>query len=74
MQKICPLMSREVISSVLWEKSKACADTKTKQSFVECQKSKCAFYVSGYTTEKSRIECCAFEFIALKNAEGSYSV
>lgn len=41
---------------------------------IDCQKSKCAFYVSGYTTEKASIQCCAFEFIALKNAEGLYRV
>jgi hypothetical protein len=71
MNKICPLMSRTVTQSYNDE----CPNTLIAHyEPTDCQKSNCAFWVSGYTTEKVPIQCCAFEFMALKNAEGLYRV
>ena len=60
-------MSREVTHS--W-KDETPEVLTTSFEPVDCQKGKCALYISGYTTEKLPIQCCAFEFIALKNTEG----
>ena len=39
-----------------------------------CGGTDCAWWVSGYTTERIKIECCALEYIAMKNSEGYYRV
>jgi len=71
MNKICPLMSRKVTQSFSDDVPQF---LNAPFEEVECLKNKCAFWVSGYTTEKLPIQCCAFEFIALKNTEGLYRV
>lgn len=57
-EKICPILSM------------AAQDT----LFTECQRASCCWWVTGYTTERLPISCCAMEFLALKNSEGKYRV
>ena len=68
-KKICPLMSN---ASRIKEATDICAfDTFNE---VECKENKCTLWVSGYTTEHRTIQCCVFEFMAMKNSEGLYQV
>lgn len=48
--------------------------TMSSTRYDECVEHKCAWWVSGYTTEKIPVRCCAMEFIAMKNEEGLYRV
>lgn len=63
MNKICPLMTR-----------RGNRDDDFLEDLIICQEGRCAFWISGYTTEKRNIQCCAIEFLALKNEEGLYRV
>lgn len=64
MDKICPIMTR-------------CDNPKADLAsgyIIVCQHEHCQLWISGYTSEKLLIRCCAFEFMALKNSEGNYTV
>lgn len=71
MVKLCPLMSRPVMQS---EDNQNSDILTTRFEEVSCRESKCALWVSTYTTELNSIQCCAFEAMALKNSDGLYRV
>lgn len=68
--KICPLMSRanRLDSGAGEEASGLCED------FIECQKERCAWFISVYSSENQTFYCCAIEMLAMKNSEGKYQV
>lgn len=70
-EKICPLTSKPV--SVSWKDNSPDIIT-SDIKWVFCEKSNCALWITGYTTERLQISCCAFEFMALKNSDGQYRV
>ena len=66
MDKLCPLKFNNVTLD------------KDGYAFSEdscfCERIRCAWWINGWTIENLPIECCALEYMAMKNSEGKYLV
>ena len=66
MDRICPVINRAMYPPN--------NERNEGYGFVDCVKSGCQLWITVFTTERKRLDCCSYEMEAMKNSEGLYRV